>query len=101
VRTGGDWTPLIATGRTTSVWCVVVHDVALLFDNRAAMLELAWAAQRSGLYFTPVNPKLSADEAAYIVDDCGATVLFAATSVAARSLPVPALGRLRSRAAAQ
>ena len=56
--------------------------VALLLDNRPAMLELAWAAQRSGLYFTPVNTRLAADEAAYVVDDCGATVLFAAASVA-------------------
>ena len=30
--------------------------VALLLDNRAVMLELAWAAQRSGLYFTPSTP---------------------------------------------
>jgi acyl-CoA synthetase (AMP-forming)/AMP-acid ligase II len=56
--------------------------IALLLDNRAAMLELAWAAQRSGLYYTPVNTRLSGDEAAYVVDDCGATVLFAAAAVA-------------------
>ena len=56
--------------------------VALLLDNRPAMLELAWAAQRSGLYYTPINTRLAADEAAYVVDDCGATVLFAAASVA-------------------
>src|SRR4029077_4754415 len=55
--------------------------IALLLDNRAAMLELAWAAQRSGLYYTPVNTRLSGDEAAYVVDDCGATVLFAAAAV--------------------
>jgi long-chain acyl-CoA synthetase len=52
-----------------------------LLDNRAATLELAWAAQRSGLYYTPVNTRLAADEAAYVVDDCGATVLFAVASV--------------------
>ena len=56
--------------------------IALLLDNRAAMLELAWAAQRSGLYYTPVNTRLSGDEAAYVVDDCGATVLFAVAAVA-------------------
>jgi long-chain acyl-CoA synthetase len=55
--------------------------VALLLDNRAATLELAWAAQRSGLYYTPVNTRLAADEVAYVVDDCGATVLFAVASV--------------------
>ena len=33
-----------------------------------------WAAVRSGLYITAVNHHLSAPEAAYIVDDCGAEV---------------------------
>ena len=55
--------------------------IAMLLDNRAATVELAWAAQRSGLYYTPINTRLAADEAAYVVDDCGATVLFAAASV--------------------
>ncbi len=65
--------------------------VALLLDNRAAMLELAWAAQRSGLYYTPINTRLAADEAAYVVDDCGATVLFASASVAKLARDVRAL----------
>jgi long-chain acyl-CoA synthetase len=56
--------------------------VALLLDNRAAMFDLAWAAQRSGLYYTPINTRLSVDEAAYVVDDCGARALFAAAAVA-------------------
>ncbi|MGD8325893.1 MAG: AMP-binding protein, partial [Sphingomonadales bacterium] len=29
--------------------------IALLMDNRAEYLVITWAAQRSGLYFTPVN----------------------------------------------
>ncbi len=56
--------------------------IAMLLDNRAATLELAWAAERSGLYYTPVNTRLAAEEAAYVVDDCGATVLFAAGALA-------------------
>jgi acyl-CoA synthetase (AMP-forming)/AMP-acid ligase II len=36
-----------------------------------------WAAQRTGLYYTPVNWHLTPEEAAYIVDDCGAKVLVA------------------------
>jgi acyl-CoA synthetase (AMP-forming)/AMP-acid ligase II len=51
--------------------------VAILMDNDARYFEVAWAAQRSGLYFTPVNWHLTPDEAAYIVRDCGATVLVA------------------------
>src|SRR3954451_135472 len=57
--------------------------IAMLLDNRAATIELAWAAQRSGLYYTPINTRLAADEAAYVLEDCGASVLFAAGSLPA------------------
>jgi fatty-acyl-CoA synthase len=33
------------------------------------------AAQRSGLYYTAINSHLTADEVAYIVNDCGAELL--------------------------
>ena len=46
--------------------------VALLMDNCPRFLEVAWAAQRSGLYYTPLSSKLSAGEAEYILRDCGA-----------------------------
>ncbi|WP_286958354.1 MULTISPECIES: AMP-binding protein [Arsenicicoccus] len=49
--------------------------VAVLMENRLDLFPIYWAAQRSGLYYTPVNWHLTADEAAYIVDNCGATVL--------------------------
>ena len=49
--------------------------VAILMENHIRYLEVAWAAQRSGLYFTPVNSFLAPEEAAYIIDDCGARVL--------------------------
>src|SRR4051812_22919291 len=44
--------------------------VALLSDNHPRVFEVYWAAQRAGLLVTAVNHHLSADEAAYIVDDC-------------------------------
>ncbi len=47
--------------------------VALFTDNRAEFFDVAWAALRSSLYLTPVNRYLTAEEAAYIVNDCGAT----------------------------
>jgi long-chain acyl-CoA synthetase len=46
--------------------------VAVLLDNQLAYFEVAWAAQRSGLYLTPVNWHLGAEEAAYVIADCGA-----------------------------
>ena len=49
--------------------------VAILSDNDPRVLEVYWAALRSGLYLTAVNHHLTADEAAYIVRDCGARVL--------------------------
>lgn len=55
--------------------------VALLFENHPAFLEVVWACLRSGLYFTPINRHLSATEAAYIVDDCDASVLVASAAL--------------------
>lgn len=51
--------------------------VALVMDNRPEFLEVAWGAQRAGTLWTPVNWHLTEDEAAYVVGDCGARVLFA------------------------
>ncbi|MFL6062646.1 MAG: acyl-CoA synthetase [Marmoricola sp.] len=49
--------------------------IALLTENRLEAFLVYWAALRSGLYVTAVNHNLSVDEAAYIVEDCGARVL--------------------------
>ena len=51
--------------------------IALMITNRAEFAEVVAASQRSGLRFTPLNWHLTADEASYIVDDCGARVLVA------------------------
>jgi acyl-CoA synthetase (AMP-forming)/AMP-acid ligase II len=46
--------------------------VALMLENHPRYLELAWAAQRSGLYLVAVSSRLVPAEAAYIVRDSGA-----------------------------
>jgi long-chain acyl-CoA synthetase len=56
--------------------------VAIMLANRPEYFEIAWGAQRAGTYWTPVNWHLTAAEAAYIVADCGATVLFASPETA-------------------
>src|ERR1700678_2938366 len=56
--------------------------VAVLMANPPEYLADAWGAQRRGTYWTPVNWHLTADEASYIVEDCGAKVLFAAPETA-------------------
>jgi acyl-CoA synthetase (AMP-forming)/AMP-acid ligase II len=49
--------------------------IALLMENRLAFMEICWAAQRSGLYYTAISRYLTPDEIAYIVRDCGAKVV--------------------------
>jgi fatty-acyl-CoA synthase len=51
--------------------------LALLVENHPVFLETAWAAQNAGLYFTAISWRFKIDEIAYIVADCGATVVVA------------------------
>ena len=56
--------------------------VALLMENNPRYFDISWAAQRSGMYFTPVNWHLSATEAGYIVENCGARCLVVSKAMA-------------------
>jgi long-chain acyl-CoA synthetase len=58
--------------------------VAIFMENHPRYFEVAWAALRSGLYLTPVSSYLTADEAAYVVNDCQARALV--TSAAHREV---------------
>lgn len=49
--------------------------VALFMENNIRYFEIIWAALRSGLYITPINRHLNADETAYIVNNCEAKIL--------------------------
>ena len=64
--------------------------IAMFLENDIRFFEAAWAALRSGLYLTTVNRYLSAEEAAYIVNDCGARALISSRRLAAvaREMPV-------------
>ena len=46
--------------------------LALISPNDPVYFIAYWAAMRSGLYLTAINYNLTADEAAYIINDCGA-----------------------------
>ncbi len=50
--------------------------IALFMENQVRFMEIVWGALRSGVYITAVNSFLAADEAAYIIDNCDATMLF-------------------------
>src|SRR4051812_27052753 len=56
--------------------------VAVMLENHPRYFEVFWAAMRSGLYLTPINWHLNADEAGYIVEDCGASVFVTSAAVA-------------------
>ena len=49
--------------------------VALLCANRTEFVEMFWATRRAGIRMTPVNWRLTGEEAAYIVNDCDAKVV--------------------------
>lgn len=51
--------------------------IAILMENHLSFFDICWAAQRSGLYYTCISQKLSADEAAYICADSNAQILVA------------------------
>ncbi|MBR9910835.1 MAG: acyl-CoA synthetase [Gammaproteobacteria bacterium] len=56
--------------------------IALWMRNCPEFLQICWAAQRSGLYFTPISTHLTLAEAAYIIKDSGARLLIAAAELA-------------------
>jgi long-chain acyl-CoA synthetase len=64
--------------------------VALFMENNIRFLEVVWAALRSGLYITAVNRYLTAEEAAYVIDDADAMALISSADRAevACALPV-------------
>jgi acyl-CoA synthetase (AMP-forming)/AMP-acid ligase II len=56
--------------------------IAILMENNRAFLEVAWAAQRSGLYYTAINSHLRTGEVQYVLDDCGAVAVVASEAMA-------------------
>ena len=46
--------------------------VAVMMGNCRELLELCFGLDRSGVYYTLISTRLTADEIAYIVADCGA-----------------------------
>lgn len=68
--------------------------IALLLENRPEFFEIAWAAQRSGLYFVPISTKLQAGEVDYILADSGAMLLVTSRRLAEGMAGIAATGRL-------
>ena len=49
--------------------------ISVFLENTPRFPEIIWAAQRSGLYHTPVSSRLTASEVEYIFRDCGAKLI--------------------------
>jgi fatty-acyl-CoA synthase len=62
--------------------------MALLMENRLDYFVVMWAAIRSGLVITAINRYLTADEAAYIINDCGAKALVTSIDRAEAATPL-------------
>ncbi len=56
--------------------------IALLLENHPRYFEICWAAQRAGIIYTAISSRLTAGEAAYIVDDCGARLMITSMAMA-------------------
>ena len=65
--------------------------IAIFMDNSPRYFEIAWAAQRSGLYYTCISSKLTTSEVEYIVRDCAAKVFITSSTVGAIADEAPAV----------
>ncbi len=55
--------------------------ICLMLVNCRQFLEICWAAQRSGIIFTPISTQLKESEAAYILENSGASVFIASAEL--------------------
>ncbi|MGH1369592.1 MAG: AMP-binding protein [Maritimibacter sp.] len=58
--------------------------IAALLGNDPAIVALCWAAQRAGVYLTPIPTRLSPQETNYIVKNATAALVFATPDFAAQ-----------------
>ncbi len=56
--------------------------IGMILENNRQFLEIAWAAQRSGIIFTPISAHLKLGEAVYILENCGAKLFIGSLALA-------------------
>jgi long-chain acyl-CoA synthetase len=79
--------------------------IVILMENRREFLEVCFAADRTGLYYTTASTHLTDDEIHYIIRDCGASLVLVSETLVDRisayvdltfgSCPVMVIGRGR------
>ncbi|GAA0989170.1 acyl-CoA synthetase [Acrocarpospora macrocephala] len=55
--------------------------IAFMLENHPLFLAIAWAAHRSGLYYTAISSRLQAGELAYILANCQARAFISAKAM--------------------
>ena len=65
--------------------------VVIFSDNDIKFFEIAWAALRSGIYLSPVNHYLKADELSYVINNSGAEAI-----ICSKDLEINCLEALKS-----
>ena len=55
--------------------------IAIFMENNVRFTEILWAAQRSGLYYTPISSRLTASEVEYIIRDCEAKLIITSNTL--------------------
>jgi fatty-acyl-CoA synthase len=56
--------------------------IGLMLENTRCFLEICYAAQRSGLVYTPISTHLKRDETRYILENCGAKLFIGSAKLA-------------------
>lgn len=56
--------------------------IAFYLENNPRFLEICMAAARSGIIYTAISSRLTASEAEYIINDCGARLFISSTAKA-------------------
>ena len=66
--------------------------IAIMLENHPRFLQICWAAQRAGLYYTAISWRLQLQEVEYIVNNCEARVFI--TSSERRDIAESLQGRI-------
>ncbi|MBT4520723.1 MAG: acyl-CoA synthetase [Halieaceae bacterium] len=56
--------------------------IGMMLENNRQFLEICWAAQRSGMIFTPISTHLKTEETAYILNNCNAKLFIGSLALA-------------------
>jgi len=54
--------------------------IVILLDNHVSFLQIAWAAQRTGLYYTPISILFQPDEIDYIIENSDAKLVITSSA---------------------